>query len=68
MKDIDSLKAKFTNSDWKTLLKVTNELVLIGDDDVVSFFIGKLASKSSDIRNAAALGLRDIGDERAVSD
>ena len=66
MKKVDDLKMKFADSNWSELIQISDELVNIGGENVVSFFIEQLSSSSCDRRNAAALGLREIGHDSAT--
>ncbi|NGN97619.1 HEAT repeat domain-containing protein [Grimontia sp. S25] len=64
--EVETLKDQFLCSDWDSLLKTSDKLVDIGGDAVSLFFIECLDSVNADVRNGAALALRDIGDKRAV--
>ncbi|PML82126.1 hypothetical protein BCT69_01940 [Enterovibrio norvegicus] len=64
--NIEALKKRFLCSDWNDLLIISNELMSIGGDSVLFFFIECLGSKNDKIRNAAALSLRDLSDNRST--
>lgn len=63
---IEDLKNGIFSDNWDTAISSADKLVKIGGDDVVKFLIGLLESKNADLRNIAALALRDLEDNKAI--
>ena len=64
---IQQLKTDLYSDDHRTSLLASDELVKIGGQDIVDFFISLLDQDKSKMRNIAALGLHDIADNQALT-
>jgi HEAT repeat protein len=64
--EIEVLKRTALSEDWEAAIKAGERLGEIRGENVFQFLISLLASKRSEIRNLAALRLRDLKDSRAV--
>ena len=66
MRSLKELKQDILSDDWKTALAASDALAQIGGKAALDILLPLLSSPASWTRNAAALGLRDIGDNAAV--
>jgi hypothetical protein len=63
---IQQLKIDLYSDNHKTALLASDELVKIGGQDIISFFISLLDKENCNARNMAALGLHDLADNQAL--
>ncbi|HEX8330799.1 MAG TPA: hypothetical protein VF629_24925 [Hymenobacter sp.] len=63
--DIASLKANFISSDWAIAEPALDELVRLGDTEVLAFFVSFLPGTDVLLRNRAGIALHDLADNRA---
>ncbi len=64
--ETDRLIALIETGDWDTALNASDKLSEYSDDRTVRKLIGLLGSSRTETRNAAALALREIGNDIAV--
>ncbi|MCP2045813.1 HEAT repeat domain-containing protein [Pontibacter sp. HSC-36F09] len=64
--ELDQLKQEILSQDWEKARDAAYRLGEIGGDEVLTFLIQLLNSKDPILRNCAALGLKDIKDNKAV--
>ena len=67
MKTVNDLFKQLENGDWNQKIEASDFLVTRSSSRVISSLIALLESKDGDVRNAAALALREIGDNSAVA-
>jgi HEAT repeat protein len=63
--EIDRLQGEMLSSDWDIALNASDRFVQIGGEDVIAILIQCLSSPKPSARNAAALALYELRDERA---
>lgn len=64
--EIEDLKRGIVSEDYENAKKSAENLVKIGGDGVLEFLIGLLELAKPEIRNRAALALREIENNRAI--
>jgi len=64
-KEIDQLKTEIESDNWKRALNASDRLAEIGGRQVVDLLIGFLESNNSITRNAAALAISELKDNKA---
>ena len=66
MNELKELRKQICSDDGDARLKASDKLASIGGGKVLDILIPLLKSENAGIRNAAALSLREIGDNRSV--
>lgn len=63
---LERLKNKFLSEDLRTRFDAVHELLEVANDNILEFFITMLDKDDPRLRNAAAYGLRELADNRAL--
>lgn len=64
--EIENWKKELFSEDSEIALNAAEQLAKIGGEDIVQFLIALLNLENAEIRNLAALSLREIKDNRAI--